>query len=271
MTEEELHHCINSIADNNYFLLANRAPVDRALELLATHFDPSSEDSNFSLSLRYGEGGSKLSHCHSTQFSFVLQSLMLWREIMNDMFRLWFMTEDDLLDDSNRYRLMDTGQGLNRVQAAPNIGGAMSEILAKVHRAVKSWVGLSVVHLGDRDVPNALVFIDKYTQVPRILAPIVRAVDGIDRLCEDPAIRHMIDEQYDGPDSLKKEILCNYFKHGFDGSGSDGSTFVQVVLALMDDSRALGIGALRLRRKTSITSFSFVASLVLTEIIVHNE
>jgi Protein of unknown function (DUF2009) len=33
-----------------------------------------------------------------------------------EMFMLWTFAEDDLLQETNYYRLCDTGQGLNRVQ-----------------------------------------------------------------------------------------------------------------------------------------------------------
>lgn len=46
----------------------------------------------------------------------MLQSLSLWSEIAADMFKLWYLSEQDLLSKKNRYRLQDTGQGLNRVQ-----------------------------------------------------------------------------------------------------------------------------------------------------------
>ena len=83
----------------------------------------------------------------------------------------------------NPYRLQNTGQGLNRVQQCPLVGKEMHRILQSVQqRCGGHWVGLSVIHLGDRDVPNALTFIDKYTQVPRILAPIVSCVEQLDSL-----------------------------------------------------------------------------------------
>ena len=49
------------------------------------------------------------------------------------------------------YRLADTGQGYNRLHSCPNVGGLMHRILRSVQRRVgEAWVGLSVVHLGDR-------------------------------------------------------------------------------------------------------------------------
>jgi hypothetical protein len=180
-----------------------------------------------SLEISMGMRGSKLSHTHSTHYTFVLQSLHLWREVTQNMFRLWILAEGDLLNQDNSYRLMNTGQGMNRVQAAPAIGSAMHKILSRVQGEVGApWVGLSVVHLGDRDVPNALVFIDKYTQVARLLDPVVRTVRALPRLARDPATAKIIREQFGGEEQLRLEILGDFFRHGFDGSGSDGGSCI---------------------------------------------
>lgn len=76
-----------------------------------------------------------------------------------DMFHLWSLAEQDLLSENVPYRLRDTGQGLNRVQAAPKTARMMQVILNRAQRSVGSWVGSSVIHMGDHNVPNSLMFI----------------------------------------------------------------------------------------------------------------
>jgi len=223
---EDINTVLNSIGDANSYLASNARPVAKMIQLLKKYFDPS-RPGKYSLELRGGRGGSKLSHSHSTQYTFVLQSLTLWREITASMYRCWFSADDDLLSQRNPYRLVNTGQGLNRMQSAPTVSRLMSSILSKVKSEVAGWVGLSVVHLGDRDVPNALVFIDKYTQVPRILAPIAATIELMGGIYEsDPKLKEYIDRKFGGLEEARMAILADFFKHGFDGSGDDGGSCI---------------------------------------------
>jgi hypothetical protein len=221
--EEELKQCLYSIGDNNAFLRQSRDSCDEMLNYLQSLFSPDSIEEGYSLAIRSGVNGHRLTHSHASQYHYVYQSLSLWREVLHDMFKLWFFCESDLLDTGDcPYRLRDTGQGLNRVQSCPRIGKAMRNILYKVQQRVgENWVGSSVIHLGDHNVPNALMFIDKYSQVPRILNPIVTTLRLLPQIARDENIGKYIESTFGGVERLTKEILSDFFKGGFDGSGAD--------------------------------------------------
>ena len=151
-------------SDNDSFLNSNRVPIDKVIIYLQQFFSSSEIEDGYSLSIIDGQDGSRLSHSHERQYYFALQSLTLWRDIIDDMFRLWAMAEEDLLSESVSYVLQDTGQGFQRVQQSPQTYRSMQKILSRVQAKVNQWVGSNVIHLGDHNVPNSLTFIDKYTQ-----------------------------------------------------------------------------------------------------------
>lgn len=164
LSEDDIHLCLYSICDNNSFLNSNRVPIDKIIDYLTSHFTPTEAEESYSLGIIFGEDGARLSHNHERQYFFALQSLTLWRDIIHNMPRLWAMAEEDLLNESVTYSLQDTGQGFQRVQQCPRTYQAMQKILSRVQAKVSQWVGSSVIHMGDHNVPNALSFIDKYTQ-----------------------------------------------------------------------------------------------------------
>jgi hypothetical protein len=250
ISPENICRCIDSISDAIAYVESNVAPVQRMLSYLEENFHPQHAEKGFSLELSgssrysssssfsnysryglsaYGSGseGPTLNHSHSTQYVFVWQSLRLWCKVMRNMHRLWVCADEDLLSTSISYHLSNTGQGLNRVQTCPRVRKVMSSLLNSTQQEAGSpWVGLSVVHLGDRDVPNALVFIDKYTQIPRFLSPLVKFLHDLPDLSNDERIESYIKAQFGSAEKLKMAVLADYFKHGFDGSGDDGGSCI---------------------------------------------
>ncbi|KAJ2499997.1 hypothetical protein IWW47_003287, partial [Coemansia sp. RSA 2052] len=125
----------------------------------------------------------------------------------------------------NMYRLKDTGQGLNRVQTCPRVSKSAHAILHRTQKAVGRWVGSAMIHMGDRNVPNALVFIDKYNQVASILNPVVRVLEFLDGLAVDSSkskgVAGFVEQTFGGAECAKKLILADFFRSAFDGSGAD--------------------------------------------------
>lgn len=226
--EDVIRTCLYSISDNNSFLNSNKKPIIDCIELLQHYFSPNEVENGgskqYNLGIAEGVSGSRLSHSHTMQYHYVLQSLSLWAVIVEDMFRLWYLAEQDLLNENQSYELKNTGQGLQRVQASPRVYKAMHEILTHTQQSLGSknhWVGTSVIHLGDHNVPNALVFIDKYAQVSRILGPLITTLKNLETLDEEnEGIRRYL-QSYGGVEKVKKDILFDFFTHAFDGSGGD--------------------------------------------------
>lgn len=268
LSEDDVRRAIESLADAVAYVESNVRPVQCMLQYLEDNFDPQHAEKGFSLALhgsysssssssllsspysnRYGlsaysnsgsNEGPTLSHSHSTQYTFVWQSLRLWEQVQRHMHRLWVCADDDLLSTTSTYHLYNTGQGLNRVQQCPRVRRVMTSLLHQTQQETTTassgggiggssygWVGLSVIHLGDRDVPNALIFIDKYTQIPRFLSPIVSFVQSIhDTFAHDPRLKSYVVKRFGSTERLKKLVLADYFKHGFDGSGDDGGSCI---------------------------------------------
>jgi hypothetical protein len=222
LTTDDIQTCLYSICDNNSFLNSNRLPILECINLLKKYFQPDNIHKDYSLAISEGYDGARLTHSHELQYNYVLQSLTLWSFIVQDMFRLWYLSEEDLLDcNTNPYELNNTGQGLQRVQQSPRVYKAMHEILYYTQQSLGSWVGSSIIHLGDQNVPNTLVFIDKYTQVSRILTPLIKTLSNLETACEENEGLGRYMQAYGGIEKAKLDILYDFFKHAFDGSGGE--------------------------------------------------
>eukprot|EP00760_Papus_ankaliazontas_P034334 PhM_4_TR7132/c0_g1_i1/m.89823 len=217
-----IERCIRSIDDARQSVHQSTVSLRKLLLWL----DEFRAEGEYSLRIRAGSEGSCLSHDHGTQYQFVKETLTLWTIIQRDMMSLWHRVEDDLLDAGARYRFVNTGQGHHRMLGAPSTSEGAHRCLSEAKHAMGCWVGSSVIHLGDRDVPNALVFIDKYTQVTRIVNPIISVLESLERSSRYPGVDEYVKAKFGSKEKARMEILRDFFRHGFDGSGDDGGSCI---------------------------------------------
>lgn len=219
-SKDDIRQVLYSISDYNAYINMNRKPIMRMLERLDVFQQPEISH-KYSIGIQYGRDGARLTHDHERQWNYVQQSLTLWSIVQREMIKLWYIADSDLFD-GNQYRLASTGHGLNRIKPCPAIYKEMHKILSECRSKTKTWVGSSVVHLGDDAVPNAFFFLDKYTQIPSILIPFDNTLLKINELVKnDPYLLEYINKEYGSVDDLKLTILQDAFAHMFDGSGAD--------------------------------------------------
>lgn len=228
-----IERAILSIADQQQFLQSCVAPIEKLLQWLDVYFGSGrNKAGEFSVAIRSGKGGACFSHDHDTHVQYVKESLVLWRIIQRDILDFWEVVEEDMIVDCRSYRFCDTGQGYHRMLDCPKTYSRMQASLREAHSVMGGWVGIKVVHLGDRDVPNALVFIDKYTIIPKMLTPIVQTIERLFDVFNPeipeahPGVRNLLQAQYGSCETLVQKILCDFFKHAFDGSGDDGGSCI---------------------------------------------
>lgn len=221
LPEDKIRMCLLSIGDNHSYLRFNRDPCLIMIKLLKTNFSPDNFYPRYCLAIKADNDGSRLTHDHAAQYHYALQTLTLWSIILHDMYRLWHLAEEDLLDPRNPYIVKNTGQGLQRVQQCPRTTKAMRKILYDTQQKVGFWVGSSVIHLGDDNVPNSLMFIDKYNQVARILLPIVTCLQQLPVLYRTEQVKMYVDSTFGSLKDLRFMIMTDFFRSAFDGSGAD--------------------------------------------------
>lgn len=219
-TKEDIRQVLYSIGDYNAYINMNRKPIMRMLTRLELFRQPEIAK-KYSIGIQFGRNGARLTHDHERQWHYVQQSLMLWSIIQREMVRLWYLADIDQFNGS-QYKLASTGHGLNRIKPCPSIYKEMHRIISECRSKTHTWVGSSVVHLGDDAVPNALFFLDKYTQVPTILIPFDQTLLKVNELVEnDEYLLDYVNKEYGSVEDLKLTILQDAFAHMFDGSGAD--------------------------------------------------